>query len=96
MLTPPGLALVVQWTNTGENALAVSQLSQLYNDFRSIASATKQLLSFEFMNDSGSIQSPLRSYGSSSLSNLQVVAEKYDPSGVFQKLQNGGFLLSTA
>lgn len=42
--------------------------------------------------DTGS-RKVLGSYGAENIKLMQEVAAKYDPEGVFQKLQNGGFLL---
>lgn len=41
-------------------------------------------------------QNPLASYGNETLEKLKEIAGKYDPEGVFQTLQNGGWLLSMA
>jgi FAD/FMN-containing dehydrogenase len=35
----------------------------------------------------------MRSYGEDNVEKLKDVAAKYDPDGVFQQLQNDGFLL---
>lgn len=51
---------------------------------------------FVFMNDASRDQDPLATYGSDNLARLKAVAAKYDPSWVFQMLQNGGFLLGRA
>jgi hypothetical protein len=60
------------------------------------AAAKGKLLDLQFMNDSGYQQSPLASYGSASLSYLKSMSKKYDPTQVFQRLQNSGFLVSKA
>lgn len=44
-------------------------------------------------NDASRDQNPLASYGAANVAKLKAVARKYDPSQVFQKLQNDGFLL---
>ena len=46
------------------------------------------------MNDASYIQSPLQGYGPESLAFLGAASRKWDPEGVFQRLQNSGFLLS--
>ena len=46
------------------------------------------------MNDASYTQSPLQGYGPESLASLSATSHKWDPEGVFQKLQNSGFLLS--
>lgn len=38
-------------------------------------------------------QRVLGSYGAENIKRMQEAAAKYDPEGVFQKLQYGGFLL---
>ncbi|KAK8139361.1 6-hydroxy-D-nicotine oxidase [Apiospora sp. TS-2023a] len=51
-------------------------------------------LPFLYMNHAARDQDPLTSYGSENLAKLRRIAQKYDPSQLFQTLQNGGFLLS--
>ncbi|KAK4222534.1 FAD binding domain-containing protein [Podospora fimiseda] len=53
-------------------------------------------VSFLYLNDASRDQNPLVSYGASNLARLKSIAAKYDTGQVFQKLQNGGFLLSKA
>jgi hypothetical protein len=90
------LALIVQWTDDAEDATANAQINSLISTLRSTASARGELLDFQFMNDSGYQQDPLKSYGASNLATIQAVAKKYDPKAVFQKLQNNGFKFSKA
>ncbi len=49
---------------------------------------------FLFMNDASRDQNPLAAYGSTNIERLKAASRKYDPSQVFQTLQNDGFLLS--
>ncbi|KAI5306504.1 hypothetical protein KEM55_008593, partial [Ascosphaera atra] len=51
-------------------------------------------LPFKYSNYASRDQDPLASYGKENLQKLKEIAAKYDPSGVFQTLQNGGWLLS--
>ena len=51
---------------------------------------------FLFMNDGARDQNPLKLYGDDNLAKLKRVSRKYDPSQVFQNLQNNGFLLVKA
>jgi hypothetical protein len=53
-------------------------------------------LPFLYSNYASRDQDPLASYGAENLQKLKDIAQKYDPEGVFQKLQNGGWLLSKA
>ncbi|PVI02241.1 putative 6-hydroxy-D-nicotine oxidase [Periconia macrospinosa] len=49
--------------------------------------------SFIYMNDASRDQNPLGSYPPEIIARLKAIARKYDPQGIFQNLQNGGFLL---
>ena len=51
---------------------------------------------FLYMNDASRDQNPLGSYGRGSVARLKRVSAKYDGLQVFQRLQNGGFLLNRA
>ncbi|PQE17815.1 6-hydroxy-D-nicotine oxidase protein [Rutstroemia sp. NJR-2017a BVV2] len=90
------LSLAVTWTADTEDATAKAQINSLISSLRSTASARGELLAFQFMNDAGYQQDPLKSYGTTNLATIQAVAKKYDPNAVFQTLQNSGFKLSKA
>lgn len=66
---------------------AVTQTVQALAEKRSL------LLSYLSMSFANSSQEVLRSYGAENVKEMQGAAAKYDPDGVFQKLQNDGFLL---
>lgn len=53
-------------------------------------------LSYRFMNDAYDGQPVLSGYGAGNLHRLRPIAQAYDPHSVFQRLQNGGWLLSRA
>ncbi|KAH7069218.1 FAD binding domain-containing protein [Paraphoma chrysanthemicola] len=48
---------------------------------------------FVYLNYASEYQDPIGSYGAANRRRLQDVSRKYDPKGVFQKLQPGGFKL---
>lgn len=50
-------------------------------------------LDFLCMSFASASQKVLRSYGADNVKRMQDTAAKYDPEGVFQELQNDGFLL---
>lgn len=60
---------------------------------RTFATEMGLLLEYLSMSFASGSQGVLRSYGVENVRNLQEVAAKYDPEGVFQQLQYGGFLL---
>ena len=95
-LTPLGLGIMTQWTSDADDEVARSQMSQLIEELAAAATSRGLLLDFLFQNDASYTQSPLKSYGDESLRYLKEMAQKYDPEGVFQKLQNSGFLVSRA
>ena len=91
-----GLAIAITWIEDTEDDLARKQIRELISGIE-VAAKTRGLdLDFKFMNDASYNQSPLRSYGNESLELLNTTRQKWDPEGVFQRLQNGGFLLSKA
>lgn len=51
-------------------------------------------LSYKYVNYASRDQDALASYGSGNIEKLKEAAKKFDPSGVFQDLQAGGWLLS--
>lgn len=46
-----------------------------------------------YLNHAAAEQNPFFGYGQGNLDKLRAVSRKYDPSGVFRKLQPGGFKL---
>ncbi|KAL4737915.1 hypothetical protein BDV11DRAFT_190645 [Aspergillus similis] len=53
-------------------------------------------LPYKYSNYCSRDQDPLASYGEENLQKLREIAGKYDPEGVFQVLQSGGWLVSKA
>ena len=60
---------------------------------QSLAREKGVLLDFKCMSFATASQKVLGSYGPDNIKRMQETAAKYDPEGVFQKLQHGGFLL---
>jgi hypothetical protein len=88
------LSIAAFWMDDALNSKGVELVQTLVKRIKAAAADAGKLLEFEFMNDSNFAQSPLRSYGAESVAYMREVAKKYDPDGVFQRLQNDGFLLS--
>ena len=89
-----GIAFGAVWQDSSLTNTGVTLNTQLMSAISKAAAAKDELLDLEYMNDANSLQSPLKSYGAASVAYLQSVSKKYDPTAVFQKLQNSGFLLS--
>ncbi|KAI1392342.1 uncharacterized protein F4822DRAFT_441357 [Hypoxylon trugodes] len=91
----------------GGNTMGVEKVAQCYSNDAAASQAINTMtqrveklarekdlyLDFLAMNFANSSQDVLRSYGAANVRKLQETAAKYDPNGVFQKLQNDGFLL---
>lgn len=99
MMIDPSIAVLVtaSWGNAADddkvNRFAATFLSNLD------AAAKKQglYIPFTFLNDAQSGEKVFQYYGGGkSLPRLQKIADKYDPNGVFQKLETGGFKISAA
>lgn len=50
-------------------------------------------IDYVFMNDASRNQNVIAQYGEENVSKLKIIAAKYDPSRVFQRLERGGFKL---
>ncbi|EED12004.1 6-hydroxy-D-nicotine oxidase, putative [Talaromyces stipitatus ATCC 10500] len=87
---------LIDWVDAADDDLVRGVSIATTEKWQSLATARGSASDFIYMNDASRDQNPLGTYGSSNLAQLKAIAEKYDPSKVFQRLQNGGFLLSTA
>ncbi|KAF8861918.1 FAD-binding domain-containing protein [Acephala macrosclerotiorum] len=88
------IGAMVEWEDDKDDDAARVKVRELITVIEDTTRARGLLLDFKFMNDAGYIQSPLKSYGREMVEFLKGQSEKWDPNGVFQKLQNGGHLLS--
>ena len=84
----------MEWTSVHDDARAIELTQKLGESIRSFAVKHDADLSYRFMNDAYDGQSVLSGYGAGNVELLRNIAQAYDPEGVFQKLQNGGWLLS--
>ena len=83
---------MVEW-NDDDDETPAAKIRELTAGIEEIARSKRLLFDFQFMNDAGYFQSPLQSYGTEMVAFLQEESTKWDPEGLFQKLQNGGHLL---
>lgn len=88
------VAVLAQSPEDHEFEFTQSKARQLVQSFDSVAAQHDGLLDFRFMNDSSALQSPLQGYGPQAVAELEAASRKWDPNGVFQELQNSGFLIS--
>ncbi|KAK2762643.1 hypothetical protein FQN54_000816 [Arachnomyces sp. PD_36] len=76
-----------------EDVAAQKAIDTMVENVRDLAKRKGLLLDFLSMNFATASQKVLGSYGADNVKRMQNTADKYDPESVFQKLQNGGFLL---
>ncbi|KAI0436661.1 hypothetical protein F4803DRAFT_213525 [Xylaria telfairii] len=90
------MAFSLEWEDSASDAAAMTALSNLTSKVEELTKKRGLFLETKLMNDAGFNQNVLASYGTSNLKRLRDIASQYDPSKVFQKLQNNGFLLDKA
>lgn len=83
-----------EWPKDGsDDAAAQRAVDSTIHKVQKAASTRGLLLDFLCMSFATAPQPVLRSYGTDNGRRLQEAAAKYDNGGLFQKLQNDGFLL---
>ncbi|RYP15330.1 hypothetical protein DL765_005786 [Monosporascus sp. GIB2] len=82
-----------EWPKDGDDAAAQHAVNTMARTVQLLAKERGLHLDYLSMSFANASQEVLRSYGSENVKKMQETAAKYDPNGVFQKLQNDGFLL---
>ncbi|KAH6657925.1 hypothetical protein BKA67DRAFT_656162 [Truncatella angustata] len=85
---------IAQWTDPAYDKQVHNALIKLADDITSLSQARGLHDRFIFANIATRGQNVLASYGPENLDFLQGVSQKYDDAGTFQRVQNGGFLVS--
>lgn len=88
-----GFTGTLAWSNPVYDDAMFAITDQLGQVIEQAASAYGGLLDFRFPNDANAEQDVFAGFGSSNVQKLRQVSTKYDPLQIFQKQQNGGFLL---
>ena len=91
-----GWTTLIDWDDAASDAAVRAVSAETTALWAELGAARGSALDFVFLNDASRDQNPLASYGAENLAKLREIARAYDPEQVFQKLQNGGFLLSRA
>ena len=93
-LTAADVLINVSWQNEADDAKVNAFVKKFLTDLDAAAKRRNLHVPFTFLNDAQSGQEVFNHYGGGkSLRKLQKTARKYDPKGVFQKLETGGFKL---
>ncbi|GAT20537.1 FAD binding domain-containing protein [Aspergillus luchuensis] len=87
------ILLTSTWEDKADDDEVVSVLERLGATIENLAREYGKFQSFRFMNYAHQRQDVITSFGEKNKAFLKEVAAKYDPNGVFQRLQVGGFNL---
>ncbi|KAK8103051.1 FAD-binding domain-containing protein [Apiospora sp. TS-2023a] len=90
------LTYTLQWTDSKDDPTALAAIRGFTDRVEALLKKRGLFLRTKIPNDAGDAQAVLASFGPENLGRLRGVSARYDPSGVFQHLQNNGFLLSKA
>lgn len=89
-----GWVFTAEWPMDGsDDAVVQKAVDTMGENVQSLAKRKGLLLDFLCMSFATGSQKVLRSYGADNVKRMQDTAAKYDCEGVFQRLQNNGFLL---
>ncbi|KAJ5382261.1 FAD-binding type 2 [Penicillium concentricum] len=88
------ILVMLDWLNPEDEATMLTASRKIVDQAEAVAKKNGTYIDFKYSNYSSRDQDPLATYGSENLSKLRSVAKEVDPQGVFQKLQNDGWLLS--
>ncbi|KAM7205914.1 hypothetical protein V8F33_000744 [Rhypophila sp. PSN 637] len=86
----------INWKNPADDGAVAAIVKKVREKLDKAARQKGVLLPYLFMNVAGREQNVLASFGKKNLHEIKAVAKKYDPSGVFQRLQNNGYLIRDA
>jgi hypothetical protein len=91
-----GLLVMADWLHPSDEPRVRAAVKTIIDVAEKETRAHGTYLSFKYANYASRDQDPLAAYGPENLAKLRAVAKKYDPKGVFQKLQFGGWKVSEA
>ena len=91
-----GWTTLVDWKDAKDDATVRAAPIATGEKLKELGEQRGSYIPFLFMNDGSRDQNPLSLYGADNLAKLKRVSKKYDPTGLFQRLQGDGFLLSKA
>ncbi|CAL5875166.1 uncharacterized protein PFLUO_LOCUS9470 [Penicillium psychrofluorescens] len=86
--------IMMDWSNPEDEATMLEASHKIVDQAEAVAKKNGTYVDFKYSNYCSRDQDPLATYGSENLSKLRSVAREVDPRGIFQTLQNDGWLLS--
>ncbi|KHN93733.1 FAD-binding, type 2 [Metarhizium album ARSEF 1941] len=87
------LIFACDWKQDHDDEAVRSALAAALERSKKLAVEGELLLDLLLPTFAGTSQNVLAGFGAENVKKIQDAARRYDPEGVFQKLQNGGFLL---
>jgi len=87
-------AMMAEWPDPSHEDRIRAAAKKLIDTAEKISKEHGTYLPYRYANYSSRDQDPIASYGKENVEKLREIAKKYDSEEVFQKLQNGGWLLS--
>lgn len=87
---------MADWKNAKDEVRVREACREICEAAELTAKENGTYLPYVYANYASRDQNPLRSYGEENFAKLKEIATKYDADGIFQTLQNGGWLLSRA
>lgn len=86
--------IVTEWSHPEDEKIMFEASRTIIDSAEAAAKKNGSYLNFKYSNYASRDQDPLSTYGSDNVQRLRSIAKEIDPQGVFQKLQNDGWLLS--
>ena len=82
------------WDSAADDALFSGAINTQIDEINKFAASVGKSNLWIYTNYADVTQNPLAAYGAENIAKIKAAAEKYDPTGVFQRLQPGGFKIS--
>ncbi|TVY81095.1 FAD-dependent monooxygenase yanF [Lachnellula suecica] len=88
--------ILADYKNADDEETIIKSVRTIVDRAEEVSKKNGTYLPFKYANYSSRDQNALASYGAENLARLREIALKYDAEEIFQRLQNGGWLVSKA
>lgn len=83
--------LWARWENAKDDDVIYKAQQRTEERINKVADEMGLASGYKYTNYASQSQDPFAGYGQANKERLRLIAEKYDPNGVFQELSPGGF-----
>ncbi|KAK6539474.1 hypothetical protein TWF694_009697 [Orbilia ellipsospora] len=91
---PLTLALLTwSWINQTESGIRIAAVKKSVERMKQASLLEGKYVEWVYINEAAADQQPFKSYWKTNFERLRRIRNKYDPEGVFTKLESGGFVL---